>query len=132
MKQLIITALFLCSIGTAIAQTTTPATPPPAKPAEAKPEFKPDFNKPATIEVKLSLPGGVINDYIVYKQNGHDAIFNSTQITAAQASQFERNYNLVADSINAHIAKNFQSYIDAQKVKFTADTTAKYHPKPQK
>ena len=129
MKHLITIALFLCSIGTAFAQGTPPSQ---SKPVETKPEFKPDLNKPATIEIKLSLPGAALNDYLVYKQNGHDAIFNSTQISAAQATQLEKNFNLVTDSINASIGKTFQSYISLQKAKFTADTTDKYHSRSQK
>lgn len=122
MKQLYIIALLLGSLGAA-AQTDT------AKKTHPKPVYQPNLQLPAQVDIRFSLPGNVINDYIIFRENGRDVIFTSNQISAGRATEIENNYKRVSDSLRVHITDGWKKYTDGQQAKFTADTTAQFHPK---
>lgn len=119
-KSILIAALLLFTV-TAYCQTTTPAATPPAPP---KPIFKPDLSQPVSLEVKFKLSGNVVNDYLLYNNVGEAAINHAGDISSARATEIKDNYKRVTDSLQLNINHSWNSYIESQQNKFTADTTA--------
>lgn len=117
-KQLLITAL---TLGTIVAHAQTA----PVKPAETKPAYKPD--PAAVFNLNIKLPAGLANDFLVVEQYGAQLDY-STQLTAAQVTSIKQNHKSVLDSIN----NAYTRFNNAAVAKFTADTTALYHPVKKK
>jgi hypothetical protein len=91
-------------------KTTTPKT------------YQPDLNTPISITVE-GLTVGLINDFIYLLQVGNN-IDNSTELTAARATEIKNNSAKVQQIIINHVGGQFQKWVEEDQAKFEAEAGA--------
>ena len=97
--------------------------------AQTAPKQKPVYrpNPDAVFNLNIKVPAGLVNDFLVLEQYGASLDY-SKELTALQVTSIKQNHKVVLDSIN----NAYNSFNQAAVAKFTADTTALYHPVKKK
>ncbi len=108
------------------AQDKPAATPPPAPPA--KETFKIDLTKRMPVNIKLDLPAYQVNDYFFFESIGPQRLSNASDLSAGRVTEINTNHQVVKDSLQNRLGVIYNSFVAGEQAKFTADTTAKYHP----
>lgn len=110
MKKLIL-LLLICLPIFVIAQKTP----------ETKPTFKVDTGRVIPVTLRFSLKQ--LSDFIQYVNNPNE-MENSKTISVYDANQVRLHTQFIA----GYIITELKKVIEEDRKKFTADTTAKYHP----
>lgn len=124
MKKSITTIALLSFTMAGMAQTNTPVPVVPVKPEvkqSVKVPEKPIYlGIPNTkmVSVTITVPAYLLGDFSVVAQSGEDAINNSPQISALQATMYKKNYHAAIDSLNS----KWNAYIAADQARWAADT----------
>lgn len=126
MYLVILAALFLLFIVHVNAQTKAD-TP---KPAVTKPTFESALRTtdPVAYEVKGVFNLQQVNDYLTFESVTKAQLIKS-KMPIDEFTRMETNHQLVSDSLRAEFGHQVRLWIEAKAKKFTADTTAQYHPK---
>jgi hypothetical protein len=116
MKKLF-TLLFAVIIVAFSAQAQTKPDTTKVKPA---PIYQPDLtSKHDVILNGISIQQ--LNDWVIYAQNGPEAISNSDRISAKQATEITKNYF----TISTYLKGQLDSLLAKDKLKWQADTAKK-------
>jgi hypothetical protein len=117
---IIVIALVASAIASSAQNKPVSAHPTAALP---KPTYILDVNRSYDLSGKITLQQ--VNDFLVVLQVGLPALESHPSLTGAQISVIKTNYKTVADTL----LSRYNRYLEADKARFTADTTKQFHPK---
>lgn len=129
---IILAALMLLFLVKASAQVPVKPVPAPAK-APVKPTWESGL-KAADI-VPFKIIGGVTlqqaQDYSFFESVGEAWFSNpaNNNVSAPDYMRMRNNHQLVLDTLKKKFSSQVLVFVQDRIAKFTADTTAKYHPK---
>lgn len=95
----------------------------PTTSAHLKPVYQVDASKPFVLGGKLTVQQ--VNDFLVVLQLGLPELESHPQLSGAQITAMKNNYKIVSDTI----IMRYNKFLEADRARFTADTTKQFHPK---
>lgn len=141
LRFLLIVALLTLVFLVKVNAQDKPKTPDPAKPTEinktvelakpAKPTFEQSLKAEDAFPFKMSgnFTYQQAQDYLFFESVGEARIAQANDVSARDYTRMKNNHQLVTDSLKAKFGHQALTYITDRLKKFTADTTAQYHPK---